>query len=169
MPAGILRLALAAAWTGVVQAAAAPSRPVHAVIVRARGPQGPSTPTACLRLPPTPRGPSQVDASKYFFNYRHASNALAVYSALRRAGVPNQQVRPFRAPSAAHTPLFSPCAAPHGESMPDTPLCRGGIRQIMLMVADDAASDPRNVHRGQLFAEPSRSDNLLRGRRNIAP
>ena len=33
-----------------------------------------------------------VDASKYWFNYRHATNALAVYKALKAAGLPDSQI-----------------------------------------------------------------------------
>lgn len=103
-----------------------------------------------------------MDASKYFFNYRHASNALAVYTALRRAGVADRQVRPVAAALALHGALCTTLSAsPHSESRAPTPVAaaRG---QIVLMVADDAACDPRNVYRGQLFAEPSHSEDLLR-------
>jgi len=54
-----------------------------------------------------------VDASRYWFNYRHSSNALSVYHAIRARGVPDSQ--------------------------------------IILMLADDMACNPRNRFPGQIF------------------
>jgi len=56
-----------------------------------------------------------VDTSRYWLNYRHATNALGLYQATRARGVPDSR--------------------------------------IVLMVAEDFATNPRNVHHNQLFAD----------------
>ena len=33
-----------------------------------------------------------VDTSRYFFNYRHSSNALAVYDLVRSNGIPDSKI-----------------------------------------------------------------------------
>lgn len=53
--------------------------------------------TSFVRLPrnttqPARPTPPQVDTSRYWFNYRHATNALAVYDALRANGVPDSHI-----------------------------------------------------------------------------
>ena len=54
-----------------------------------------------------------VDTSAFWFNYRHASNALSIYTLLKENGVPDDQ--------------------------------------IILMLADDVACNPRNPHAGRVF------------------
>ncbi len=56
-----------------------------------------------------------VDTSRYWLNYRHATNALGLYQAARARGVPDSR--------------------------------------IVLMVAEDFATNPRNVRHNQLFAD----------------
>lgn len=54
-----------------------------------------------------------VDTSAFWFNYRHGSNALSIYTLLKQSGVPDDQ--------------------------------------IILMLADDVACNPRNPHAGRVF------------------
>lgn len=54
-----------------------------------------------------------VDTSAFWFNYRHNSNALSIYTLLKESGVPDDQ--------------------------------------IILMLADDVACNPRNPHAGRVF------------------
>jgi phosphatidylinositol glycan class K len=65
-----------------------------------------------------------VDTSAFWFNYRHNSNALSIYSLLKSSGVPDDQ--------------------------------------IILMLADDVACNPRNPHAGRVF----NTDNVW-SRRNV--
>ena len=55
----------------------------------------------------------KVSTSRYWFNYRHTTNALTIYHRLRRAGVSDDN--------------------------------------IVLMLADDFACDPRNPERGRMY------------------
>jgi phosphatidylinositol glycan class K len=79
--------------------------------------------------PPAPslfplRGCAQVSTSRYWFNYRHTTNALTIYHRLRRAGVSDDN--------------------------------------IVLMLADDFACDPRNPERGRLYSDLQHSDDINR-------
>ncbi|PSC75371.1 GPI-anchor transamidase isoform A [Micractinium conductrix] len=57
-----------------------------------------------------------VDSSRYWLNYRHAANALGIYQAVRRLGLPDSR--------------------------------------ILLMLADQPACSPRNVHPGRIYLAP---------------
>ncbi|CAD7940569.1 unnamed protein product, partial [Amoebophrya sp. A120] len=63
-----------------------------------------------------------LDSSRYFYNYRHASNALSFYHTVKRLGIPDSQ--------------------------------------IILMLAEDYACNPRNPFPGQIFNDQSKSLNL---------
>lgn len=65
-----------------------------------------------------------VDSSAFWFNYRHSSNALSIYTLLKEAGLPDSQ--------------------------------------IILMLAEDAACNPRNPHAGRIFNTDDRTS-----RRNV--
>jgi phosphatidylinositol glycan class K len=65
-----------------------------------------------------------VSSSRYWFNYRHQSNALLLYKTLKEQGIPDQR--------------------------------------IILMLADDVPSNPRNYRPGFVFGENTR-DNLYPG------
>lgn len=65
-----------------------------------------------------------VDTSRFWFNYRHDSNALSIYTLLKETGMPDDQ--------------------------------------IILMLADDAACNPRNPHAGRVFNTDDRQT-----RRNV--
>ncbi|EFN57492.1 hypothetical protein CHLNCDRAFT_34727 [Chlorella variabilis] len=57
-----------------------------------------------------------ISSSRFWLNYRHSSNALGVYQAVRRLGIPDSR--------------------------------------IILMLAEQPACSPRNVHPGQLYLAP---------------
>lgn len=86
-------------------------------------------------LPLARHGPSccspcriQVDTSRYWFNYRHAANALAVYRLLRDMGVPDRQVC---SGGDDRVRLFSLSGALRRSSscLPTTPVATRGTRQ----------------------------------------
>lgn len=54
-----------------------------------------------------------VSTSRFWFNYRHMSNALSMYRAVKRLGIPDEN--------------------------------------IILMLAEDIACNPRNAHPGRVF------------------
>lgn len=111
-----------------------------------------------------------ISSSRFWLNYRHSSNALGVYQAVRRsvgwrAGV--QGIRESgrrRAGSLPGAPpqlrtgrrlaplLFLFQALIHPPALP----CRLGIpdSRIILMLAEQPACSPRNVHPGQLYLAP---------------
>eukprot|EP00475_Leptophrys_vorax_P027351 TRINITY_DN39010_c0_g1_i1.p1 TRINITY_DN39010_c0_g1~~TRINITY_DN39010_c0_g1_i1.p1 ORF type:complete len:305 (+),score=40.64 TRINITY_DN39010_c0_g1_i1:16-930(+) len=64
-----------------------------------------------------------VSTSRYWFNFRHQTNALSLYHYIRQQGIPDSR--------------------------------------IILMLADDAACDPRNCFPGQLYDDLSMSRNLF--------
>eukprot|EP00948_MAST-09A_sp_MAST-9A-sp1_P001381 g1381.t1 len=63
-----------------------------------------------------------VDTSTFYFNYRHASNTLALYHTIRRLGIPDSN--------------------------------------IILMLGDDAACNPRNPYRGTVFSDSDHTFDL---------
>ncbi|KAH8832415.1 peptidase C13 family-domain-containing protein [Flagelloscypha sp. PMI_526] len=63
-----------------------------------------------------------VSPSRYWFNYRHMSNALGMYRTVKQLGIPDSN--------------------------------------IILMLADDAACNPRNSATGSVFASPGRTMDL---------
>eukprot|EP01043_Picozoa_sp_COSAG02_P046857 COSAG02_NODE_4427_length_5372_cov_4.047791_3_plen_368_part_00 len=65
-----------------------------------------------------------MSTSRYWFNYRHTTNALTIYHRLRRAGVSDDN--------------------------------------IVLMLADDFACDPRNPERGRIYNDLAHSDDIFR-------
>ncbi|QDZ19667.1 GPI-anchor transamidase [Chloropicon primus] len=69
---------------------------------------------------PSPNGSTWaviVSTSRYWLNYRHTANALAMYQAVKRSGVPDSR--------------------------------------IVLMLAEDFSTNPRNVFPGEVFLDPS--------------
>jgi len=63
-----------------------------------------------------------VDTSRFWFNYRHAANTLALYRAVKRFGIPDSN--------------------------------------IILMLSDDMACNPRNVFPGSVFHNENRKVNV---------
>jgi phosphatidylinositol glycan class K len=63
-----------------------------------------------------------VDTSRFWFNYRHSANALALYRAVKQMGIPDSH--------------------------------------IILMLADDAACNPRNVFPGTVYWNDRRTVNV---------
>ncbi|KAH3758181.1 phosphatidylinositol glycan, class K [Pelomyxa schiedti] len=63
-----------------------------------------------------------VDTSRFWFNYRHPANTLAVYRSVKRMGIPDSN--------------------------------------IILMLADDMACNPRNVFPGRVFASDAHKIDL---------
>src|SRR5690242_649244 len=59
----------------------------------------------------------QVSTSRYWFNYRHTSNALAMYHSVKRMGIPDSQ--------------------------------------ILLLIPDEYACNPRNSRPGEMFLKDS--------------
>ena len=93
----------AVASTAVAAAAALPPRSFHAVIVRAIC----AAPAAAShRALTTSSLSAQVSTSRYWFNYRHTTNALTIYHRLRRSGVPDDNIG---APLYAHPRCPSLC------------------------------------------------------------
>jgi len=66
-----------------------------------------------------------VDTSRYWLNYRHHANAMAIYRSVRSLGIPDSR--------------------------------------IILMVAEDFSTNPRNVREGQLFADLGLETDLYDG------
>src|SRR3989338_8300806 len=66
-----------------------------------------------------------VCTSRFWFNYRHVANTLSVYHAVKRLGIPDQN--------------------------------------IVLMLADDIACNPRNVYPGTVFGALNHATNLYEG------
>lgn len=63
-----------------------------------------------------------VDASRFWFNYRHVANVLSIYRSVKRLGIPDSQ--------------------------------------IILMIADDMACNPRNPRPGQVFNNANQHINV---------
>ena len=66
---------------------------------------------------PPPRDPGNVHAvivstSRYWFNYRHSSNAMLIYNRLRRTGVPDSNIVLMLADDHACDARNPPCAPP---------------------------------------------------------
>ena len=118
-----------------------------------------------------------LSSSRYWLNYRHSANALAVYQAVRRwahrgmwvhsqsdLSVEAPHGRKPALPPAGHLVAASPsqgrarlptCLAP---ALAPWPLCRRlGVPdgRILLMLADQPGCSPRNVHPGQLYLAPA--------------
>lgn len=117
-----------------------------------------------------------LSSSRYWLNYRHSANALAVYQAVRRWAqrralqlariVPGAYVMARGHEPAWHgrLPAASPSAAagapaPHAPPLPPPhhPCRRLGMpdSRILLMLADQPGCSPRNVHPGQLYLAPA--------------
>lgn len=63
-----------------------------------------------------------VDASRFWFNYRHVANVLSIYRSVKRLGIPDSQ--------------------------------------IILMIADDMACNPRNPRPGQVYNNANQHINV---------
>jgi len=63
-----------------------------------------------------------VDASRFWFNYRHVANVLSMYRSVKRLGIPDSQ--------------------------------------IILMVADDMACNPRNPHPATVYNNANQQINV---------
>lgn len=66
-----------------------------------------------------------IDTSAFWFNYRHASNILGIYSQIKSRGIPDSQ--------------------------------------IILMLAEDLACNPRNFFPGTVVNNELRRENLMGG------
>ena len=84
-------------------AAPDPPRNFHAVIVR---PSLAPHPSSSVSAADGARPRTKVSTSRYWFNYRHTTNALTIYQRLRRSGVPDSNIG---SPQAPPPPL-----PPHG-------------------------------------------------------
>lgn len=107
-----------------------------------------------------------VSSSRYWLNYRHTANALGVYQSVRRweAGGPcarpccesaymadwvdwsSRRARGVRCITTPHLPALRPPSPLRRQGLPDS--------RILLMLADQPACSPRNIHPGQLFLAP---------------
>lgn len=89
-----------------------------------------------------------VSSSRYWLNYRHVTNALGVYQAIKRRG------RAGRCRRCALQPLPDQAcnSSPFLPRLLCSRCCRLGIpdSNIVLMLADTVACDPRNVVPGQV-------------------
>lgn len=63
-----------------------------------------------------------MDASRFWFNYRHVANVLSIYRSVKRLGIPDSQ--------------------------------------IILMIADDMACNPRNPRPGQVYNNANQHINV---------
>jgi GPI-anchor transamidase subunit K len=87
-----------------------------------------------------------LSTSRYWFNYRHISDALTFYHICRRSGMAVSVMQGGDHPSVLHVRSFSTYCEYwlllH---------CRLGIpdSNIILMLPDDIACNPRNPHPGQ--------------------
>ena len=81
-----------------------------------------------------------VSSSRYWFNYRHAMNALGIYQLLKGNG---KSVSPFvcfqKNQSPHHIIIFFNCTG-----VPDS--------QIVLMIADEYATNARNPFKNEMYA-----------------
>ena len=94
-----------------------------------------------------------VDTSRFWFNARHVSNALTIYRSVRRMGIPDEQVktescRILGGVRAVVCSLTANRLTPF--TTPPPTLFSRPLVQIILMLADDAACDPRNPMRNQV-------------------
>ena len=122
-----------------------------------------------------------VDTSRFWFNYRHVANVLSVYRSVKRLGIPDSQVASLLQQitclheSSSRSSLiclwvfsfpksFQEIITEHRLIYPWQPLYVWlnvwNDPQIILMVADDMACNPRNPRPGTVFNNANQNINV---------
>jgi phosphatidylinositol glycan class K len=95
-----------------------------------------------------------VCASRFWHNYRHAANALSVYTEVRRQAARDFRPRAVALPQCVELGLDRGASAlPARLGVPDS--------RVVLMLADDWAGDARNPFPGTVFGSALRTRNLF--------
>ena len=102
-----------------------------------------------------------VSSSRYWLNYRHASNALGIYQAVRRwaagkLGEGNAWLEDWMVMRGSRQGGSLGLEPQPQAYSSEFSCCRLGIpdSHILLMLADQPSCSPRNVHPGQLYLAP---------------
>ena len=112
-----------------------------------------------------------MDTSRFWFNYRHVANVLSVYRSVKRLGIPDSQVALLELIICLHessrsslitfkSPLFHITQTKKLHYMCSLNYLKQCDLQIILMVADDMACNPRNPRPGTVFNNANQNINV---------